>query len=133
MKNALFIILMTASICTFLILSTPNPVSAQAPSAGDFSSWIRTTLPNFQNASVGDIISALLPYIYGAAGFAMLAYLVLGGYQIMVSSGDPKQMAAGREKITYAIIGFITMFAAYWITRLVGEILDIQQIKDIFS
>jgi hypothetical protein len=110
-------------------------VNAQgnAPSAGDFNSWIQATTPSFGGGTVGGIISAILPYIYGLAGFLILIYIVLGGYQILVSQGDPKQMAAGREKITWAIVGFIIMFAAYWIMQLVGRILNIQRIRNIFG
>jgi hypothetical protein len=90
-------------------------------------------MPNIQDITIGDLVSIILNYILVPAGLAVLIFVVLGAYQIMVSSGDPKQMAAGREKITYAIIGFVVMFAAYWITRLVGEILDIQQIRNLFG
>lgn len=109
--------------------STSNP-----PSSGDFSSWIDVATPNFSSGTtVGAIVYTLIPYILGLAGFAVLIYVVLGGYQIMISQGDPKQLAAGREKITYAIVGFIIMFSAYWITRLAAEILDLAKVRQIFG
>ena len=107
--------------------------NSNAPSAGDFDSWIQTSTPNFENSNVGSIISAMLPYIFCIAGLLILLNSVLGGYQIMVSESDPKRMAAGREKITNAVIGFIILFVAYWLVQLVAEILDIQQLRDVFA
>jgi hypothetical protein len=124
-----------------LVLTISNPIGVSAataptsapPSASEFDTWKGATVPNFTNATIGDIISALLPYIFGIAGFLLLLYIVLGGYQVLVSQGDPKQMAAGREKITWAIVGFIVLFSAFWIVQLAGRILNIQQIIDIFG
>ena len=131
MKNILITLLL---ILTFaFILPNLRSVSAQAPSAGDFTSWMQVTIPNFAGGTVGQIISALLPYIFGLAGFLILLYIVLGGYQVLVSQGDPKQMAAGREKITYAIVGFIVIFTAYWLVQLIARILNIQRIIEIFG
>ena len=120
----------------FFVITYPKTIYAQTPTPLppiNFPDLIQIATPNFAGSTVGDIISSLIPYIYGLAGFALLIFIVLGGYQVMVSRGDPKQMAAGKEKITWAIVGFIILFTAYWIVRLVGEILNIQQIRDIFS
>jgi hypothetical protein len=129
-------IILMITIISFFSISSINTKLAlaqgNAPSEGDFNSWIQDTVPNFAGGTVGDIVSALIPYIFGIAGFALLIFLVLGGYQIMISQGDPKQMAAGREKITYAIIGYIIMFVAYFITLLVAEVLDIEKLRNIF-
>jgi len=105
----------------------------------DFDDLINRTLPRFSStnypagATVGDVISALLPYIFGIAGFLILLYTVMGGYQIMNSRGDPKAMAQGRDKLTYAVVGFVIMAVSYWILQLVGQILNIQQITNIFG
>ena len=130
MKSILITLLLFAFA---LVLVNIKTVSAQAPSAGDFSSWITTATPNFVGRTVGDIISDLLPYVFGIAGFLILIYIVLGGYQVLISQGDPKLIAAGQEKITYAIVGFIVMFSAFWIVQLAGRILNIEQITDIFG
>lgn len=100
----------------------------------DFDDLISRATPNFDSdTTVGDIITALLPYIYYLAGFLILLYGIFGGYQIMNSQGEPKAMAQGRDKITYAVVGFIIMAVSYWILQLVGRILNIQQIIDIFG
>ncbi len=128
-------ILISTLISLLVILCChPKNSYAQAPSKGDLDQWIKESLPSFGgNITIGGVISAFLPYLFGLTGFFMFIYLVIGAYQVLISQGDPKQMAAGREKITYAIIGFIIMFSAFWIVRIIGEVLNIQQIKDIFG
>ena len=134
--RTLFIIILS-SFLFLTVAPSKNNIIAQEnpPSAGDFNSWIETLLPNFsgRDTTVGQIISALLPYIYGLAGLLILLYGVLGGYQVLTSQGDPKLMAAGQQKITWAVVGFIIMFSAYWIVQIAGRILNIQQIIDIFG
>lgn len=134
MRSNKILIIFVFTFALLVNLFNPNFVYAQAPSRSDLDSWIQTTLPNFAGgATVADVISALLPYIYGLAGLAILLYAVYGGFQIMTSQGDPKQMAQGRDKITYAVVGFVVMAVSYLIVQLVGRVLDIQQIIDIFG
>lgn len=101
----------------------------------DFPGLIKVTLPDSRLASgtLGGIITYLLPYIYRLAGFLLLALLVIGGYEIMTAQGDPKKVAVGNQRILYAVIGFIVMAAAFVIVQVVGNILNIQQLKDIFG
>jgi len=101
----------------------------------DFQSLIRTTLPDarFSNATIGSIITLLLPYIFRIAGFLLLGLLVIGGYEIMTSQGDPKKVATGNQRIMYALIGFILIVVSFLIIRAIGRIFDIQQIVDIFG
>ena len=76
--------------------------------------------------NVGGLIGNMLPYIFGAAGLALLVYLVLGGLQIMTSQGDPKAMQAAQAKITNAIIGFIIVIFAYVIVQIFGRVFGLQ-------
>lgn len=84
-------------------------------------------------ATLGNIISFLLPYLFAAAGILLLLYLIFGGLQLMFAKGDPKAIQAAWSKITNAVIGFVIVFLSYWITQLFGELLNIQIIKGIFK
>ena len=99
----------------------------------DFSNLIRISSPNITNPTPAGIISLLLPYIFVLAGFAMLAFLVFGGYEIMTAGGDPKKMASGRGKIMYAIAGFLIIFVSYFVIQIVGDVLNIRAIQNIFG
>lgn len=90
-------------------------------------------IKNFQFNNLGDIVTNLLPYLFSAAGILLLLYLVYGGLQLMLSGGDPKAVQAARDKITGALIGFIIVFAAFWITQIIASILGLKSITDIFK
>ncbi len=85
------------------------------------------------NTSIGKIISDILPYVFTITGILLLLYLILGGLQLMLAAGEPKKVEGARGKITNALIGFVIVFLAYWITQLIGKIFDIQIINNIFS
>lgn len=87
--------------------------------------------PNYPT-TIGDIVSTALRLIFPAAGILLLVYLIFGGFSLMASGGDPKAVASAKGRITSAIIGFVIIFAAYWIVQLVGIILGLTDIKDIF-
>lgn len=71
---------------------------------------------------LGGLISNALPFIFGISGILLLVYLVLGGFQLMTSRGDPKGVAGAWSKITNAFIGFIIVALSFVLTRFIGQI-----------
>lgn len=84
------------------------------------------------SATIGGIVNVVVPYVFVAAGFLLLLYIVYGGYTMMISQGDPKALAGAKGKITNAIIGFFILFLSYWIVQGVALALGLTQISDIF-
>ena len=83
--------------------------------------------------TIGQIISDILPYIFTITGILILIYLLMGGFQLMFAAGDPKKIQGAWGKITNAIIGFVIIFIAYWLTQLIGKIFNIEVINTIFG
>ena len=83
--------------------------------------------------SFGDIITAILPYIFTAAGIGLLIFLIFGGISIMLPRGDPKALEAAKAKITGALTGFIILFVSYWIVQIIGKVLGVEAIGTIFK
>lgn len=83
--------------------------------------------------SIGKIISDILPYIFTITGILLLIYLLAGGFQLMFAAGDPKKVQGAWGKITNAVIGFVIIFIAYWVTQLIGKVFDISIINAIFK
>ena len=81
----------------------------------------------------GEIISGLLPYLVVLAGLLLLLYLLYGGFVLMTSRGDPKAMEKGKGIITTALTGFIIVFVSFWLIQIIGRILGIQAITNIFG
>src|SRR3989344_9066980 len=84
----------------------------------------------FAGATLGDLFGGdglrLHTMIFFFAGFALIIYLVFGGFQLMTSAGNPDGAAAGKAKITNALIGFIIIFTAFWIVQITGLVLGLE-------
>lgn len=83
--------------------------------------------------TLADIITSLYPYIYALAGFALFLYLVIGGFEFLVSGGDQNKIQSGKSKITNALVGFLILFLAYWIVQLIGTVLNVSLINSLFG
>lgn len=87
---------------------------------------------NSSSLNIGTIISSILPYIFTIAGIILLIYLIFGGFQYMLSGGDPKAAQSARTHITNALIGFLIVFIAFWVVQIFGLILNLPAIRLIF-
>ena len=75
----------------------------------------------------GGIISkALGGFIFPIAGIILFIQLLLGGFQMLTGATNSKSLDEGKQKITAAIMGFILLFAAYWIAQLLELIFGIR-------
>jgi hypothetical protein len=100
---------------------TINGVSIEGPSG---MSWLR---------NLGSVINRFLPYIFAAAGFGLLIMIVMAGFGLLTSAGDPKKMEMGKQQLTNAIIGFVIVFLAYWIVQIAGYIFGVEEICTAFN
>jgi len=69
--------------------------------------------------SLGDFISALLPNVYIIAGLILFFLILLGGFGILTAGGNPEKLAQGSKALTAALIGFLIIFASYWIIQII--------------
>ena len=83
--------------------------------------------------NLGDLISTLIPYIFGITGFILLIMIVFSGFQMLTSAGNPKAMESGQKRLINAIIGFVIIFLAYWLVKFAGQMLGIESITTIFG
>lgn len=87
----------------------------------------------FKDAKLGEIIAAFIPYVFAVAGILLLLYIIYGGFTLMTSAGDPKSTQEAKLKITHAAIGFVIVFTAYWVIQLLGLVLGITEITNVFK
>lgn len=71
-------------------------------------------------------INSALPYLLTGAGLILFAMLISGGFTMMTAVTDPKKAEVGKARITAAIIGFIIVFGAYWITQILEIVLGVK-------
>ncbi len=85
-------------------------------------------LPAKQDLTIGGIVSAILPYVFVLAGLLLFVYLLIGGFGLMMSGGDPKAMDAAKSKITSAVIGFVIIFVSFWLIQILQVIFGLTEI-----
>lgn len=76
----------------------------------------------YEGASIGKIVGDTLNYLLAAAGIGLLLMIISSGFTLMMSAGDAKKAAAGKATLTNSIIGFLLVFAAFWITQALGVV-----------
>lgn len=70
--------------------------------------------------SLGELISAILPNVYVIASLILFFLLFLGGFGFLINAGkDPEEMNKASKSITIAILGFLIIFASYWIIQII--------------
>lgn len=68
----------------------------------------------------GTLISkAVNNFVFPIAGIILFLMLVFGGFQMLLGATNNKSLEEGKQRVTSAIIGFIILFASYWIVQLI--------------
>ena len=75
--------------------------------------------------TLGKIVSIALPFLYTIAGIGLLLYLIAGGFRFLTSQGDPKKLEGAKNSITMAIVGFIIVIGAFFVTQIVNYIFQL--------
>lgn len=70
---------------------------------------------------LADLVSVILSNAILIAGVIFFFLILFGGISVIVGAGqdDPERAAKGKKTVTAAVIGFIIIFAAYWIIQLI--------------
>ena len=69
--------------------------------------------------SIGGLISSWLPNIYILGGILVLILIIASGLMWIGNAGDIKKIEESQKILTFAIMGFIFLFASYWIIQIV--------------
>ena len=108
-------------LIAIVALILPKKVQAQAVSN------LLDTLSGATNFTGGgnfltEIISLALPIVLVFGGMMLLAMIIQGGYALLSSPNDPEGQAKGKARITWAVIGFLLLFSAFWIVQILESI-----------
>ena len=76
--------------------------------------------------TIGSILSRALDYVFPLAGFILLIMLIIGGFQLLTSAGNPETVQAGKNKLVSALIGFVIIFVAFWLMQIIQVVLGFQ-------
>ena len=76
---------------------------------------------------VGTLASISVSNALVIAGIIVLFFFVAGGIGMISGAGqdNPEKAEKSKKTITAAVIGFVVIFAAYWIVQIIGKITGI--------
>lgn len=71
-----------------------------------------------------DLVSVILSNAIVVASVLMFLLMLGGGIGVVAGAGrdDPEATAKGKQAVTAAVIGFIIIFATYWIAIIIDTI-----------
>jgi hypothetical protein len=80
--------------------------------------------PFGQTYGLADLVSVILSNAMVVAGIILLLLLIFGGISMIMGAGqdNPEAAAKGKQAATSAVIGFIIIFAAYWIIQIIETV-----------
>ena len=84
--------------------------------------------PFGQSVGINSLVSTILNASLVIAGVLMLFFFVIGGIQMIASAGssNPEGAEKAKKAATSALVGFVVIFVAYWIIRVIEEITGIK-------
>ena len=68
----------------------------------------------------GELINALLGVVLSAAGGIAIFLIMISGYRMMISQGNPDQIKDAREQLTAAILGLLFVIFSLVILQIIG-------------
>lgn len=103
---------------------SPPPIISQTDTVIDLNALIDSMGSTRFNSSttLGLIMTIALPFLYTLAGIGLLFYLIAGGFRYLTSQGDPKKLEGAKTSITMAVVGFIIVITAFFLTQVVNYI-----------
>ena len=84
---------------------------------------ITSPATNFSDQGlIGQVISKIIPIALGIGGMLAVIFIIISGIQFVTSGGDPKGAAAAKDRLVYAIIGFVILILAFAILQIIDKI-----------
>lgn len=96
---------------------------------GNFEFEPIANMPSEGIGTLNNVISWSLTMLMIGASLLCLLFLILGGIQWIASGGDKSAVESARKRITYALIGLLIVFLAFFIVRVIGDIFGIKLIR----
>ena len=72
-----------------------------------------------QPADLNQMIRNVLNWVFGVIGIVAVIMIIIGGFNMMISSGDPGKVKKGKDTILYGIIGLVISLLAFAIVNFV--------------
>lgn len=102
-------------IISLLFISSISQINAAVDIGATYQS------PYNNVTEIGRLVSSVLSNVYLLSGVVFLFLVALGGLKMIqnAGAGDQRKTAQAKEAVTYALFGFLLIFASYWIIRII--------------
>lgn len=99
-------------------------VYAQEPTWSDTSGQQPATLKDLEV-----IVARIIRIAAQLAGLALFVMLVVGGFKLLSSRGDPQKSEEAKQTMTYAVIGLTVIVVSWLILKILGDFLGINLLQ----
>jgi len=117
-KNSKIIILVVLLLAVFytghVVIAACQGICNPAP--GIFVDFTATGGQNTFKELAMRILNALL----GIAGIVAVLFMIIGGFQYIVSRGNEEQAEAGKRTVSYAVLGVVIIVLSYVIVNVIS-------------
>lgn len=83
-------------------------------------------MPSGGVGTLSNIIQVGITFLFVLATLLALGFLIYGGIKWITSGGDKAGVESARKIITYAIIGLVIAFLAFFIINLIGTFFGVK-------
>lgn len=111
------------AICIGGPIDTPTPTNVPinpCPSQNGVCTKVDTALGSIDVSGPTGFIANAFGVLLSIAGAVAITIIILSGYRIMTSQGDPEKIKGARESLTSAIIGLLFMIFSVAILKIIG-------------
>ena len=75
------------------------------------------------NSPMG-LITKVIGFLLSIVGLVAIVFIIIGGFQYIMSRGDEEQASAGKKTLTNAIIGLVIVILSYIIVSVINGALS---------
>ncbi|OGM87253.1 hypothetical protein A2614_02440 [Candidatus Woesebacteria bacterium RIFOXYD1_FULL_40_21] len=121
MKKLLLLLSFAALLTTHYSLLTPSAL-AQGPLGGGGcgAEELDTAIGCIPISDTNALMGFILTWAIGIGGGIAFLLIIVAGFQIMTSTGNPERLKGGQELLTSAIAGLIMIIFSVFILRIIG-------------
>jgi len=72
------------------------------------------------------IFWTIIKNLYVLTGIVLLFFLIAGGIGMILNAGNAEKQKQSSQTLSSAVIGYLIMFAAYWLVRIVEIVFGVE-------
>ena|SRR3972149_3480626 len=80
----------------------------------------------YETGKLFDVLSVIIKNLYILAGIILFFFIVIGGLGMIINAGNPEKQKQGSKTVTSAVFGYLIMFAAYWLIKIISIIFGVE-------